>query len=311
MADLIRHLCCKVIFVEVVRYNLRTEVFMKLSRLSLLPSWCALAFLTAALLMSCAGSRDSAPAGDDGMADAPCTECGTQGEIELKITDEKFYREWNPVAFGRIDSNAVVGVFPALKVTANRPEKCKMCHSFSADAVDFDLARVEDSLFVKAFPKMTRELMLPGMRVPDADSAYIDTLSVKLLAQKFVEGKRLDDVTPWEERDGVEQTLTRQLPFELSNLLNKIASRYELRYLTIPLLMEVTMDPDLGKKGGFQWQIVWSMWDARYGELVCLTYSKFTAVTTTRVAPEKEWATPFASRLWRMFSVDVAKFENH
>ncbi len=264
------------------------------------------------LFVACAGSRDSSSesaAGD--MADAPCTECGTQGEIELKITDEKFYREWNPVAFSRIDSNAVVGVFPALKVTANRPEECKMCHSFSADALDFDLARVEDSLFVQAFPKMTRELMLPGMRVPEADSAYMDTLSAKLLKMKFVEGKRLDDVTPWEERDGVEQTIARQLPFELSDLLNKIASRYGLRYLTIPLLMQVTMDPDLGKKGGFKWQIVWSMWDARYGELVCLAYSKFTAATTTRVAPEKEWATPFASRLSRMFSLDVAKFENH
>lgn len=264
------------------------------------------------LFVACAGSRDSSSesaAGD--MADAPCMECGTQGEIELKITDEKFYREWNPVAFSRIDSNAVVGVFPALKVTANRPEECKMCHSFSADALDFDLARVEDSLFVQAFPKMTRELMLPGMRVPEADSAYMDTLSAKLLKMKFVEGKRLDDVTPWEERDGVEQTIARQLPFELSDLLNKIASRYGLRYLTIPLLMQVTMDPDLGKKGGFKWQIVWSMWDARYGELVCLAYSKFTAATTTRVAPEKEWATPFASRLSRMFSLDVAHFENH
>ena len=264
------------------------------------------------LFVACAGSRDSSSESATGdMADAPCTECGTQGEIELKITDEKFYREWNPVAFSRIDSNAVVGVFPALKVTANRPEECKMCHSFSADALDFDLARVEDSLFVQAFPKMTRELMLPGMRVPEADSAYMDTLSAKLLKMKFVEGKRLDDVTPWEERDGVEQTIARQLPFELSDLLNKIASRYGLRYLTIPLLMQVTMDPDLGKKGGFKWQIVWSMWDARYGELVCLAYSKFTAATTTRVAPEKEWATPFASRLSRMFSLDVAKFENH
>ena len=271
-----------------------------------------LAILSVAFFASCAGSRDSASDGAaDGMADAPCTECGTQGEIELKITDEKFYREWNPIAFRRIDSNAVVGVFPALKVTANRPEDCKMCHSFSADALDFDLARVEDSLFVKAFPKMTRELMLPGMRVPDADSSFMDTLAVQLLKNKFVEGKRLDDVRPWEDRDGVEQTLTRQLPFELKDLLNKLASRYELRYLTIPLLMSVTMDPDLGKKGGFNWQIVWSMWDARYGELVCLTYSKFTASTTTRVAPEKEWATPFASRLWRMFSVDVANFENH
>ena len=292
--------------------NLRTEDFMKLCRLSLLPLWSALAFLSVVFLTSCVGSRDAAPNGsEDGIADTPCTECGTQGEIELKISDEKFYREWTQVAFSRIDSNAVVGVFPALKVTANRPESCKMCHSFSADALDFDLARVEDSLFVKAFPKMTRELMLPGMRVPDADSLFMDTLAVQLLKNKFVEGKRLDDVTPWEERDGVEQTLTRQLPFELKDLLNKIASRYELRYLTSPLLMEVTMDPDLGKKGGFKWQIVWSMWDARYGELVCLTYSKYTAETTTRVAPEKEWATPFASRLWRMFSVDVANFENH
>ena len=137
---------------------------MKLCRLSILTPWCALAFLIVAFLASCAGSRDAAPEGDNGMADAPCTECGTQGEIELKITDEKFYREWNPVAFSRIDSNAVVGVFPALKVTANRPEKCKMCHSFSADAVDFDLARVEDSLFVKVFPKMTRECAFP-MRI--------------------------------------------------------------------------------------------------------------------------------------------------
>ncbi len=264
----------------------------------------------AVLLASCAGSRDASSESGD-MKDAPCTECGTQGEIELKITHEKFYREWNPAAFSRIDSNAVVGVFPAIKVMANRPEECKMCHSFSADALDFDLARVEDSLFVQAFPKMTRELMLPGMRVPEADSAFIDTLSSKFLKTKFVEGKKLDDVTPWEERDGVEQTLVRELPFELKELLNQIASRYGLRYLTIPLLMNVTMDPDLGKKGGFDWQIVWSMWDARYGELVCLAYSKFTAATTTRVAPEKEWATPFASRLWRMFSVDVANFENH
>ena len=287
---------------------------MKNSRLTfaaLRLSVLSLILFCAAQLASCAGSRDASSESNGDMKDAPCTECGTQGEIELKITNEKFYREWNPVAFSRIDSNAVVGVFPAIKVTANRPEECKMCHSFSADALDFDLARVEDSLFVQAFPKMTRELMLPGMRVPEADSAFIDILSSKLLKMKFVEGKKLDDVTPWEERDGVEQTLVRELPFELKDLLNQIASRYGLRYLTIPLLMNVTMDPDLGKKGGFDWQIVWSMWDARYGELVCLAYSKFTAATTTRVAPEKEWATPFASRLWRMFSVDVANFENH
>jgi len=269
-------------------------------------------FSLSVLVAACAGSHDKSSEGaNSGMMDAPCTECGARGDIELRITDEKFYREWNPEAFGRLDSSAVVGVFPALKVTANRPEECQMCHSFSADAIDFDLARVEDSLFRLAFPKMQRDLMLVGMRVPDADSAYLDTLYASILKSKFVEGKRLDDLSPWVSRDGVEQTLARKLPQGLSDVLGGIASRYGVRYLTIPLVLEVTMDPDLGKKGGYVWKIVWSMWDARYGELVFLTYSEFTASTTSRVAPEKEWANPFASRLWRMLSVDVKNFENH
>ena len=123
-------------------------------------------------LAGCAGSQGGSDdvSGDSSMKDAPCTECGARGDIELKITNEKFYREWNKKAYSRMDSTAVWGVFPALSIKADRPEKCKFCHSFSADALDFDLARVEDSLMVKAFPKMRRELMLPGMRLPDADS---------------------------------------------------------------------------------------------------------------------------------------------
>jgi hypothetical protein len=186
-----------------------------------------------------------------------------------------------------------------------------MCHSFSADALDFDLAHIEDSLFVMAFPKMRRELMLPGMRLPDEDSAYIDTLSVMLLKSKFADGLNLEDATPWVERDGIEQPYAREVPAKLKNLLNDIASRYELRYLSIPVMLEVSMDPKLGKSGGYTWKIVWSLWDARYGDLVFLTYSEFTAATTSRVAPEKEWSAPFAPRLWKMFSTDLSKLENH
>lgn len=269
-----------------------------------------------AFLTSCAGLRDledgsASGSGDSGMMDTPCDECGKRGEIELKITDEIYYREWNQAAYSRIDSSAVVGVFPTLKVTAARPETCRFCHSYSADALDFDLARVEDSLFVKAFPKMQRELMLPGMRLPDADSSYFDTLAVKILTSKFADEKNLEDFTPWTEREGIEQPITRDVPKDLKNLLNDIASRYGLRYMSIPIRLDVRMDTDLGKAGGFTYKILWTLWDARYGELVFLTYSSFTASTTSRVSPEKEWSEPFAKRLWTMFSTDVTKLESH
>lgn len=271
--------------------------------------------LVATLLVSCAGLRDDVRGGtgpaDGGMRDAPCEECGKRGTIELRITNEKSYREWNRAAYSRLDSSAVVGVLPTLRVKALQPEKCRMCHSFSADALDFDLARVEDSLFMAAFPKMRRELLLPGMRLPDADSLYMDSLSVKLLKSEFVEGKALSNMEPWISRDGVEQTLTRELPVALKNLLNDVAARYELRYITMPVMLEVEMLPGLGSSGGFTWKVLWCMWDARYGELVFLVYSEFVAETTTSVAPEKEWAAPFAARLWKMFSTDVEKLENH
>lgn len=264
------------------------------------------------LLAGCAGSQGGEDAsGDASMKDAPCQECGTRGDIELKISNEKTYREWNKKAYSRMDSSAVWGVFPALSVKADRPEKCKFCHSYSADALDFDLARVEDSLMVKAFPKMRRELMLPGMRLPDADSVYVDSLSKLLLNSVFADGKKLSDMSPWLERDGVEQDISRELSKDFKNLLNALASRYELRYLSIPVVLNVRMDPDLGKSGGYTWQALWTLWDARYGELVFLVYSEFTAATTSRVAPEKEWAEPFASRLWKMLSTDLSKLENH
>ena len=260
----------------------------------------------------CAGSQGGEDAsGDASMKDAPCQECGTRGDIELKISNEKTYREWNKKAYSRMDSSAVWGVFPALSVKADRPEKCKFCHSYSADALDFDLARVEDSLMVKAFPKMRRELMLPGMRLPDADSVYVDSLSKLLLNSVFADGKKLSDMSPWLDRDGVEQDISRELSKDFKNLLNALASRYELRYLSIPVVLNVRMDTDLGKSGGYTWQTLWTLWDARYGELVFLVYSEFTAATTSRVAPEKEWAEPFASRLWKMLSTDLSKLENH
>ena len=88
-----------------------------------------------------------------------------------------------------------------------------------------------------------------------------------LLESVFADGKKLADFTPWLERDGVEQDISRELPASFKNLLNALASRYELRYLSIPVALQVRMDTDLGKSGGFTWKILWTLWDARYGEL--------------------------------------------
>ena len=53
-----------------------------------------------------------------------------QAQNIISIQEESFYREWNPDAFKRLDSSAVLGTMPALLLSAKAPEDCKFCHSF-------------------------------------------------------------------------------------------------------------------------------------------------------------------------------------
>lgn len=263
--------------------------------------------LLAACLLGCAGS------GSEGLpeGDAPCSDCGERGEIELEIKDETFYREWNASAYARLDSTAAVGVFPALRLEALAPEKCKFCHGFSEDALDFDLSRVEDSLWALSFPKMRRELMFPGMQVPEADSAFLDSVQAAMLETGFADGKPLGSLEPWRERAGTEQVLARVVPFPLKRSLEALASRYRVRYVSLPIYLKVEMLPKAGKKGGFTWESLWALFDARYGELVFLNYASFRAETKTRIAPERLWAEPFAERLEKMFTTKLSEVEPH
>ncbi len=252
-----------------------------------------------------ASYTDSLPAGD-----VPCADCGKRGEIQLEISDEVFYREWNPFAMKRLDSAATLGVFPALKIEAFAPEDCKFCHSFSDDAVDFDLSRVEDSLWVRAFPKMNRVLLFPGMQVPEEDSLFIQTFVSEILKEPFADQKMLQNLSPWKERAGTEQLFRRTVPLALRQKMEELATRYHLRYVTFPAYLRVKMDPDLGKKGGYEFETLWLFFDARLGEAVFICYSAFTASTATRVAPERFWAEPFAARLYKMLSTDISTVEN-
>ncbi len=268
-----------------------------------------LAFFLFAVL-GCAGNRaESSPSGDSG-----CDDCGEQGELELEIHDEKGYVEINPDAMKMWNASAVLGSFPSQKIVAECPEENKICHSFSEDAVDFDLAHFEDSLIETRFSKMQHEEMLEGLRIPDADSLEMRKRMAAILDAHFADGKSLKDLSPWEERADfpiVYSAFNREVSPQLKKKLQEIFKKYRVRYVSIPVYVQVSIRPKLGKKGGFVWKSLWTLWDVRLGELVFLNYQEFIAETTSRIPPERGWAKPFAERLGKALSRDPKTIENH
>ncbi len=276
----------------------------------ILKAWKVAVLLSLFTLVSCAGNRSAEnPAGD-----SACAECGEQGEMELEISDEKGFAELNPKLPELEKASAVIGSFPALRIVAECPEENKICHSFSEDAIDFDLAHFEDSLIERRFLEMRHEQMLEGLRIPEADSSWIRDALKKMLGQEFADGKKLSDVSPWESRaDSVTaySVFDRDIPQPLREELFKISRRYNVRYLTFPVTVHVKILPKIGKSGGFAWKSLWILWDARLGKPMLLSYHEFTAKTKSRVAPERGWAAPFAERLAKELYLDPGTVENH
>jgi hypothetical protein len=261
-------------------------------------------------LASCAGNRPA----ENPMGDSGCEECGERGELELEIFDEKGFVEINPDFLADFDSTAILGSFPAQNISAVCPENEKICHSFSADAVDFDLAHFEDSLIESSFPRMVHEQMLEGLRIPDADSLVIRTMLQNLLKEHFADGEPLENLSPWKSRADFPvaySAFDRTVPEALKGALSQISKKYNVRYVTIPVTVQVKILPDLGRSGGFTWKSLWTFWDARRGKLVLLSYNAFTAKTTSRIAPERGWAKPFADRLSEALHRDPSTIENH
>lgn len=271
--------------------------------------FCCVSLLSFALV-SCAGSRSA----ESASGDAACAECGERGEMDLEIFDEKGFVEVNPEFSTLSEVGATVGSFPAQRIVAECPDGNKICHGFSEDAVDFDLAHFEDSLLESRFPKMSREQMLEGLRVPESDSAWIREALQKILDEIFVENRPLADISPWESRVAfptAHSAFDREIPAPLREKLLSVSKRYNVRYLTLPVFIEVKILPKLGKSGGFAWKSLWTFWDARRGKLLLLSFHEFSAKTKSRVAPERGWAEPFARRLGRELLLDPKTVENH
>lgn len=261
-------------------------------------------------LAACAGTRQT----DGSAVDSACEECGARGELELEILDEKGFVEINPQAWGRLDSVATLGSFPALRISAKCPEGEKICHSFSEDGVDFDLAHFEDSLVSHHFPRMVHEQLLEGLRIPESDSLWIRSFKSALLRLELADGKRLEDLSPWEDRAAspvAYSAFDRPVPDSLKSALMLLSKRYNVRYISVPVWLQVEVLPKIGRSGGFSWTSLWTLWDAREGNLTLLAYDRFTAKTIGRVSPERSWAKPFAERLGKALSRNPETIENH
>lgn len=268
-------------------------------------------FLQLLLLNACASSMPDSggnPAGGRGES-APCADCRSDEPLALKYTDSHAYREWG-IPQLRMDSGTALGILPVLRLRASGPEECSICHSFSADAVEFDFSSAQDSLLRAVFANQQLEWLFPGMQVPERDSLLWRAWCDSLAQTPFADGKALADLSPWQERQG-EAVYTRPVPAPLRTLLGRLGARYAVRYLVVPLVLNAELQPGSGKRGGYRWQSLWALWDARDGNLLLLDYRSFVAATSGTAPPDRHWSAPWASDLGKALQQGPRADETH
>ena len=166
---------------------------------------------------------------------------------------------------------------------------------FTCCAVPFALA--QDTLWVRYDDRFKANGIIS---IKGADSVEFRTTQMRVYNPELTQGYR-------------NITTTNIVPTDESEMSFTNPGRYLLK----PNTYSGTDYTNANAKSGYNFAHCMEsdhyavFWDARYGELVFLVYSEFTAATTSRVAPEKEWANPFATRLWKMFSTDLNKLESH
>jgi len=257
-------------------------------------SW---AFLSLLLLNACASSLpDTGENAADGRGEsAPCADCRSDEPLSLEFTDSHAYREWG-VPQLRMDSGAALGILPVLRLRASGPEECSICHSFSNDAVEFDFSSAQDSMLRAVFVNQRLEWLFPGMQVPERDSLLWRAWCDSLAKTPFADGKALSVQSPWQERQG-EAVYARTVPAPLRTLLGRLGARYAVRYLVVPLVLEAELIPGMGKRGGYRWQSLWTLWDARDGSLLLLDYRSYKAATSGAAPPDRHWSAPWVAEL--------------
>lgn len=251
--------------------------------------------LVVALLASCALSQPEGSAGDARGESVPCASCRSDKPLLLQWQDTVSYREWSSDSL-RLRPGTVIASVPPLRLVAQAPEKCDICHSFSPDGLEFDFANAIDTLLAARFAELEFGILYPGLLVPERDSVLFQQMLDSLASTPFVGEQVLADTSPWQDRSG-DVIYNRPVNKLLRTRLARLAARYRVRYLAIPVVLDVKLDPKAGKSGAFRWQSLWMLWDAPQGQLLYLDYLQGTLISTNSTPPDRGWSGPWVERL--------------
>jgi hypothetical protein len=218
--------------------------------------------------------------------------------MKLTVEDSTIWVETTPgLILSKIASP--VGVLPFLKVEALTKSKCKYCHSYSEDGLEFDFGSAHDSLW-KSFDSLPELVVLmPGLQFPERDSLRFSLWLDTLRLQTFVDGKNILDFSPWQERGSQRSEVVRNISPKFRDLIARIGARWSVRALIIPVHLKVEMDPDAGEEGGYRWQSLWTLWDTQTGALLALHYANLGVVTKGDLPPDRHWSKPYIESFGR------------
>lgn len=226
----------------------------------------------------------------------PCSDCAKEGDMKLTVVDSIQWFETVPgIRFAQLPGP--VGVLPFLQVEALTKSRCKFCHAYSEDALEFDFGSAHDSLWKAGEASPDLVVMMPGIQVPERDSTFLQQLLDSVKAQKFVDGKGILEFSPWQERGSQRTEISRKVPLPLRGLISRMGARWSIRTLILPIRLRVEVDPDAGEEGGYRWEILWSVWDAQNGGLLALTYANLGIETRGDLPPDRHWSRPFLQGL--------------
>jgi hypothetical protein len=248
-------------------------------------------FLTLMLFAGCSKHPEPGVEPSRGEA-APCDGCAQGGDPKLTVVDSSIWMETVPgFSLGQI--SRPLGVLPFIQVEAISPPKCKFCQAFSGEGVEFDFGSAQDSLLSAVDSTLQPSLLMPGLQVPERDSVLFPLLLDSIAALPFVEGKALSDFGPWEERGNQTTEMLRNIPPSLRTKLSQLATRYGVNSLVMPVRCRVEMDPGAGEEGGYTFQILWMLFDAKKSQFSMIVHAKLTIETQGDAPPDRGWSHPF------------------
>jgi len=254
-------------------------------------SFCALLLSACAHHPEVVGRSGLAGAGPTGES-APCADCARQGEMKLVMVDSSTLLEIAP-GFSLHALTDTVGVAGFLKVEANPGKSCKFCHAFSEDVVEFDYGSAQDSMLTAIAPNLRLAVLVSGLQVPERDSLSLDSITQILSQTTWINGALMSDFSPWASKRGLVRESVREAPTAAREALARLALRWHTRFVVLPLHINVDIDSKAGSEGGYQLQVLWTLWDAKQGTLLVLAYAHMALETHGDVPPDRLWTRPF------------------